>query len=122
MTLLRPADAIVIALAALLVGMAWASLWVSRGPAEYAAITAPGAPDRRVDLSTDATLQVRGRLGDSHVEVRGGQVRFLDSPCVGRYCVHAGWLSRAGQVAACLPNGIVIELVGADREFDAISF
>jgi hypothetical protein len=122
MTLVRPADAIVIALAALLVGTAWGSLWVGREPAAHAAITAPGAADLRVDLSTDATLQVRGRLGESHVEVRGGQVRFVDSPCVGRYCVHAGWLSRSGQVAACLPNGIVIELMGGDREFDAISF
>jgi hypothetical protein len=122
MTLVRPADALVIAVAALLVGLAWAALWVGGGPAEYAAITGPGAPDRRVDLAHDATLQVRGRLGDSHVEVRDGRVRFVDSPCVGRYCVHAGWLSRSGQVAACLPNGIVIELVGGDREFDAISF
>jgi hypothetical protein len=122
MTLVRPADAAVIVLAALLVGMAWGTLWSGGGPAGFARITAPGSPDRELRLDRDRTLEIRGRLGDSHLEVRDGQVRFVDSPCAGRVCVHTGWLSRSGQVAACLPNGIVVELAGAEREFDAISF
>ena len=46
------------------------------------------------------------------VEVRERRVRFNDSPCVGRLCVHTGWLDHSGEVAACLPNGVVVE-VGA---------
>jgi hypothetical protein len=122
MRLVRPADAVVVALAALLVGAAWASLWSGGGPAEFALITAHGAPVQRVALAEDAALEVRGRLGPSLLEVRGGRVRFVDSPCVARYCVHAGWLSRTGQVAACLPNGVVLEVTGGEREFDAVSF
>jgi hypothetical protein len=122
MSLVRPADAIVVALAALLVGISWGTLWTGGGPAEFARISAPGVPDREVRLGHDHTLEVRGRLGDSRLEFRSGQVRFVDSPCAGRVCVHTGWLSRSGQVAACLPNGIVVELAGGEREFDAISF
>jgi hypothetical protein len=121
-SLVRPADAVVVALAALLVGAAWASLWRGGGPAEYAQLTAPGAPERRLALSRDQQLEVQGRIGASRLEVRDGRVRFTDSPCVGRYCVHAGWLSRSGQVAACLPNGVVVEVTGGDREYDAVSF
>jgi hypothetical protein len=121
-SLVRPADAVVVALAALLVGVAWASLWRGGGPAEYAQLTAPGTPERRLALSQDQELEVQGRIGASRLEVRDGRVRFTDSPCVGRYCVHAGWLSRSGQVAACLPNGVVVEVSGGDREYDAISF
>ena len=122
MSIVRPADALVVAVAAMLVGAAWASLWGGGGPAEYAQVSAPGASDRRLDLALETTLEVRGRLGPSRLEVRDGRVRFVDSPCVGRLCVHSGWLSRSGQVAACLPNGIVVEVTGGDREFDAISY
>ncbi len=122
MSLVRPGDAVVVALAALLVGAAWASLWRDGGPAEYAQLSAPGSPDQRLSLSADQELEVQGRIGTSRLEVRDGRVRFTDSPCVGRYCVHAGWLSRSGQVAACLPNGVVVEVTGGDREYDAVSF
>lgn len=122
MSLVRPADAVVVALAALLVGAAWASLWRGDEPAEYVQLSVPGAPDERLALSVDQVREVRGRIGTSRLEVRDGRVRFTDSPCVGRYCVHAGWLSRSGQVAACLPNGVVIEVTGGEREYDAVSF
>ena len=122
MSLVRPADGVVVALAALLVGVAWATLWRGGGPAEYAQVTARGAPAERLALARDTTLAVQGRLGESRLEVRDGRVRFVDSPCVGRLCVHAGWLARSGQVAACLPNGVVVEVLGADREFDALTF
>jgi hypothetical protein len=119
---LRPADLVVIVVAALLVGASWAALWSGGGPAEYAEISAPGAPPQRLALASDASVEIAGRLGASHIEVRDGRVRFNDSPCVGRQCVHAGWLSRSGQVAACLPNGVVVEVGGGRREFDAVSF
>lgn len=122
MSLVRPADTVVVALAALLVGAAWAALWRDDGPAEYAQLSTPGAPDQRLALATDQVHDVQGRIGTSRLEVRDGRVRFTDSPCVGRYCVHAGWLSRSGQVAACLPNGVVVEVTGGDREYDAVSF
>src|SRR6056297_1026800 len=122
MTLVRPADALVVALAALLVGAAWAAFWTGGGPADAVQEIAPGDESRRAALSEDDTLEVRGHLGDSRIEIRDGRVRFVDSPCVGRYCVHSGWLSRSGQVAACLPNGVVIEVTGGDREFDAVTF
>jgi hypothetical protein len=121
-SLARPADLVVVAVAAALVGVAWATLWGNSGPAEFALVSAPGAPDRQLPLATDALLEVRGRLGTSRIEVRDKRVRFVDSPCVNRLCIHMGWLSRSGQVAACLPNGIVVEVTGSDREFDAITF
>lgn len=118
----RPGDVVVIALAALLVGASWASLWRGAGPAEWVLVTAPGMEARRVAIGEDATLEINGRLGISRIELRDGRVRFVDSPCVGRLCVHAGWLSRSGHVAACLPNGVVVEVRGGEREFDAVSF
>lgn len=122
MSIARPADLVVIAAAALLVGASWASLWKGGGPAEFLKVSIPGAPVQQHALAKDAVLEVRGRMGSSKLEIRDGRARFVDSPCAGRLCVHAGWLSRSGQVAACLPNGVVIEIGGSDREFDALSY
>lgn len=122
MSLVRPADALVVALAALLVGASWAALWTGGGPAHTVQVAAPGEQVQRAALVEDTVLEVRGHLGDSRIEIRDGRVRFVDSPCVGRYCVHSGWLSRSGQVAACLPNGVIIEVTGGAPEFDAVTF
>ena len=82
--------------------------------ADKAASTTPLTPDRHV--------QVAGRIGESTIEIRQGRARFLDSPCPGKVCVHSGWLSQAGQLAACLPNRISIQLLGNRPRFDAINF
>ncbi len=122
MRLLRPGDVVVLVAASLLVGASWAALWSGGGPAEYAEISTPDAAPLRLELAADTTVEIAGRLGVSTIEVRAGRVRFTDSPCVGRQCVHAGWLARTGQVAACLPNGVVVEVGGGRREFDAVTF
>jgi len=122
MTVVRPADVAVVVLAALLVGAAWAALWSGGGEGETVRITAPGAQPIELTLAADRSVSVAGALGPSVLEVRGGRVRFVESPCTGRYCIHAGWLSRGGQVAACLPNGVVAEVIGSGQQFDAISF
>jgi len=74
----------------------------------------PMYPDRR--------LQLEGPLGNSTVELRDGQARFLDSPCTGKVCIHSGWLNSTGEFAACLPNRISIQLLGMHPRFDAINF
>jgi hypothetical protein len=121
-SLARPADLVVVALAALAVGASWGAFWGGGGPAEAALISAPGQPPLQLALHEDTEVEVRGRIGVSRLEVRDARVRFVDSPCVGRQCVHSGWLAKSGQLAACLPNGVVLEVIGGEREFDAISF
>ncbi len=56
------------------------------------------------------------------VEVQDGRVRFAESGCPDKVCVHTGWLSRAGQTAACLPAGILIKVEKADGDgVDAVA-
>ena len=47
-------------------------------------------------------------------------VRVSDSDCPGQDCVHTGALSRAGQSIVCLPAQVVISLVGAASDVDAV--
>jgi hypothetical protein len=73
-------------------------------------------------LDQDRTLSVRGPLGDTVVELRGGQARVLSSPCREQICVRAGAIARPGQWIACLPNRVFLDIQGSSRGADAVSF
>ena len=50
-------------------------------------------------------------------EVQDGQIAFVKSDCPDQVCVHAGFQGLPGQMAACLPNGLVLSVV-KDRPGD----
>ena len=78
--------------------------------------------DITLPLSGEQRVSVHGPLGDSVIEIRDGRVRFVSSPCNGKQCVHSGWLSHSGELAACLPNGIMVSVMGRERRYDSINF
>ncbi len=92
------------------------------GEGERARIVSADNDVHIVSLSEDSTLTVHGPLGDSVIEVRQGQIRFIESPCNGKQCIHAGWLHTAGSFAACLPNRVSITVLGRNRHFDSINY
>ncbi|MGJ8619309.1 MAG: NusG domain II-containing protein [Methylophilaceae bacterium] len=74
------------------------------------------------DLNQAKELHIHGPLGDSLISIVQGQVRFKQSPCNNQYCVHQGWLKRAGQVAVCLPNQVSIQLIGESNPYDSLNY
>lgn len=73
-------------------------------------------------LQQNTTLHIHGKIGAATIEIKQGKVRFQQSPCNTQYCVHQGWLSKAGQTAICLPNQLSIELLGAKRNYDTLNY
>ena len=115
------ADGILLAVLALILATLYAALW-PQGPGTRVQILSVAHNPLILALDQARTVAVRGRLGTSTVEIDHGQVRFVDSPCSGKICVHAGWQAHAGAFAACLPNGVSISVLGRERRFDAINF
>ena len=74
------------------------------------------------DLNQTRDLHIHGAVGDSLISIVQGKVRFKQSPCRNQYCVHQGWLSRAGQVAICIPNQISLQLIGAKSSYDSLNY
>jgi hypothetical protein len=74
------------------------------------------------DLNQTRDLRIHGALGDSLISISQGKVRFKKSPCNNQYCVHQGWLNRAGQVAICIPNQISLQLIGAKSSYDSLNY
>ena len=77
---------------------------------------------RVVRLDRDATYEVPGPLGTSVVEVRGGRARMVSSPCPEHVCMGMGPARRPGDSIVCVPNGVVVTVLGAPaREADAVT-
>ena len=111
---------LVFMLALVLVIWLFAALW-SNEPAGKVRIRNGDKIYATLSLNQQRTLEIHGALGVSRITIHNGQVRFESSPCRNQYCVHQGWLHRAGQVAICLPNHISIELLGK-KSYDSLNY
>lgn len=118
---LRPGDWLMLALlSALTAGLA-ATLW-GGGHARTVLIKRHGQLFVETSLLHDRVVAVPGPLGVTEVEIAAGRARIRRDPSPRQYCVKQGWLTRAGQVAICLPNATSIELSGGERPYDSLQF
>jgi hypothetical protein len=116
------ADWFCVVFAMVLLPLLYWQFWQLGGPGQRVQII---SEDRTVainDLDQSRTLKVHGRLGDSVLQIKDGQVRFVASPCTNKYCIHSGWLHRSGEIAACLPNGVLVQVLGGSPRYDAINY
>ena len=116
------ADKIVIALALLLLPFLYIEFWGNSSQGEVVQIRIANSKDITLPLDQDKQLEIEGALGTSLIEIKDRQVRFVDSPCQGKQCITTGWLNKDGQLAACLPNGVTVQIIGRDQRFDAVNF
>ncbi len=87
-----------------------------------ARVTANGKEVARFSLQEgERTLSVQGFQGESLIEVKEGRVRMVDSACPDKLCVRTGWISRPGESAVCLPNRVVIEVLGGEGGPDVVN-
>lgn len=117
------ADRVIFLAAIILLAWLYIHYWTpSTSPADYALILVAQQPPQRIDLQGHHYLHVHGHLGDSVLEIDNGRIRFLNSPCQNKLCIHSGWLQQAGDFSVCLPNQVSIQLQGTEtRQFDAIA-
>lgn len=54
------------------------------------------------------------------IEVNNGKIRFLHADCPDQVCVNTGWIDKPGQIAVCLPAGVIIKIEGAQTDVDII--
>lgn len=86
-----------------------------RPPGAQAIIEAEGDLHQRFDLSTDQIIPVFGPLGETVVEINDGRVRVKESPCPHKICVQMGFRDKKGDVIACIPNRVIVRIVGDER-------
>jgi len=61
------------------------------------------------------TLDYEGEYPGT-IEAENGKIRFAHAECPDQVCVNTGWISRPGQIAVCLPAGVMIRIEGIDAD------
>ncbi len=116
------ADWVIVISAVALLPFLYALYWGNAAPGDRVLVLVNGKEVLAASLATDQEFAVDGPLGTSHIKVHGGQVRFTDSPCANKLCVHTGWLHHGGEFAACLPNRVSLVVSGLNNRYDTINF
>ena len=93
------------------------------GTGAVARITLDGELVEEIDLSsvTDPyTFTVEGPGGFANtIQVEHGRIRVLEAGCPDQVCVNQGYISDGTVPIVCLPNRLVIEIVGGGDSLDA---
>lgn len=74
---------------------------------------------RRIDLSTitdnyEFTVDYSGH--SNTVAVKNGSISVVAADCPDRICVHTGEIRYGSAPIVCLPNKLMIKIVGSDNE------
>ena len=117
---LKWGDAVIIAVVLLLAAALTAVLAAgTQGDRLYAEVWQDNQLVERVAL-TDGTDRTIDLDGHNVIVLSGKSARMASADCRDQVCVRTGTLTRAGQVAVCLPNRVVLKIVGETGEIDAI--
>lgn len=105
--------------------LAWI-MGVGQVPGQRVIVSRDNQPILSLPLDQPVVREVAGRLGPVQIEVADGRARLLEYQSPRLIGTRTGWIERAGQVAACVPCGVVLTLEGGragpdETGFDAIS-
>jgi hypothetical protein len=120
MKMLTIADRILIASLAILTLFSY-SIASGGKQGEEIRVEADGRVVGAYSLKSERVLEIKGVLGKSRIAVKGGRASFLSSPCKNKVCIHQGEVGKSGQMAACLPNRVVVRVLGGSGDYDAVT-
>jgi hypothetical protein len=124
MTRLRPGDWLMIAAGLAATVATTAAQWGRAAPT-LAQVRLDGRIVAEIPLNGTHRVAIAGALvaqGETVIEVEPGRARVAADPGPRQYCVHQGWLTRAGAVAVCAPSHISLQLAGPDSAQDTVAF
>ena len=98
----------------------------ARAPGESIQVEQDGAVVFTAPLTVDRQVSLEGPLGVTELVIKDGQVRVTSSPCPFKVCVGMGTINRTGQIIACVPNRLLVQIVGTgatkeEADYDLLS-
>ena len=111
----RPLDRLVVVLLLLLCGLLL--VWLRPGPpGRRLLVERDGVVIYTAPLDLERTVELTGRLGITRLAIGQGSVCIEDSACPRKVCIGMGRIERAGELLACVPNGLLVRIDGDAAE------
>ncbi len=120
--LIRPGDWLILLVGLLAVLGLMQHFWLNQQAGDRVLIKQGGAVFLEAPLSRDRVVDVPGPLGMTRIELMHHRARVAADPGPRQLCVRQGWVSRAGDVAICLPNQVSLEIIGASPAYDSLNY
>ncbi|HHX93105.1 MAG TPA: NusG domain II-containing protein [Clostridiales bacterium] len=90
-------------------------------PGNSVAVTVDGVPFGVYDLSKDQIVHIDSANGHNTMQILDGQARMTEADCPNGDCLTFGSISQTSQMIVCLPNHVVITVLGESGP-DAIAY
>ncbi len=90
----------------------------------FAIVTVDGNEYGRFPLSEDGEYEIKSADGSfNHFSISGGYVQMDEASCPDQICVKHAHIRYAKESIVCLPNKVVIEIVGGEKsDIDATTY
>lgn len=113
---------IVLFICLLLMGLAL-SAWsfAAGGTGQQAVVTVDGQHYGTYSLFENQTIEIQQKNHLNKITIKDGTVQMTYSDCHNQVCVKDGSISMANQSIVCLPNKVMVEIIGGEGEIDAVS-
>ena len=74
------------------------------------------------ELNEKRDVVIIGTMGEMVIHIEEGKVGVIKSTCPHKLCIRMSPRSRAGESIICVPNKVVITIIGGEkRGYDAIT-
>lgn len=85
-------------------------------------VTVGGEEYGSYSLEEELDLDIESRNGVNHLVIHDGKADMTQADCPDRLCVHQKAISRDRETIVCLPNQVVVEIIGGEEaELDSIA-
>jgi len=64
------------------------------------------------------TIPINSEFGYNLIQIGDEEVRVIEADCPDELDVKQGYISAPGEIIVCLPNRLVIEIIGIETEKD----
>ena len=78
-----------------------------------ATIKIEGEVIENISLSKETTIKISNSSGYNLIKVSEGAISIVEADCPDKICIKSGKIKNPGEVIACIPHKLIIE-IGSD--------
>ena len=106
----------------LLAALLWLVLRVTRNEGASVRVSVDGEVYGEYPLSENNEIQIGDDKSYNLIMIKDGEASVTEASCPDKLCVNQGKIHYDGQSVVCLPNKVVVEVVGGEQsDYDAVT-